>query len=57
MAKHDQHPDNVVKNKMQVFNNLNQSATRYVQTAIENASETGQDATQNLVNSIIRRKK
>ncbi|WP_186328668.1 hypothetical protein [Bacillus sp. X1(2014)] len=57
MAKHDQHPDNVFENKMQVFNNLNHAATRYVQTAIENASETGQDATQNLVNSIIRRKK
>lgn len=53
MTEKDQHPDNVVKNKMEKFNNLEQSALNYVQTAIESREDSSQDATQNLVNEVM----
>jgi hypothetical protein len=53
MTEKDQHPNNVVENKMQIFKNFEQSATNYVQTAIENGKETTPDATQNLVNDVM----
>ncbi|MBT2738548.1 hypothetical protein [Bacillus sp. ISL-7] len=41
------------ENKMKKFKNINQSALNYVQPAIENATESSRDATQNLVNNTI----
>lgn len=42
------------ENKMKIFKNINQSALNYVQPAIENTAPLSQDATQNLVNQIIK---
>nr|WP_263326391.1 hypothetical protein [Neobacillus sp. Marseille-Q6967] len=55
MTEKDQHPNNIVENKMGKFNNLEQSAINYVQTAIENREKSSQDATQNLVNEVMNR--
>ncbi|WP_160718791.1 hypothetical protein [Bacillus sp. USDA818B3_A] len=41
------------ENKMKIFKNINQSALNYVQSAIENPTESTDDATQNLVNHTI----
>ncbi|MEH7119492.1 hypothetical protein V7128_19055 [Neobacillus vireti] len=40
--------------KMKTFKNINQSALNYVQAAIENTSSYTQDATQNLVNQVMK---
>jgi hypothetical protein len=53
MTEKDQHPNNVVENKMEIFKNGEQSALNYVQTAIENGKKPTQDATQNLVNEVM----
>jgi D-alanyl-D-alanine carboxypeptidase len=45
------------ENKTKTFKNINQSATNYVQQAIENYTGSTQDATQNLVNDIMRKRK
>ena len=42
------------ENKMKTFKNINQSALNYVQPAIENTTASSQDATQNLVNQIMK---
>jgi hypothetical protein len=39
------------------YNNLNHSALNYVQSAIERTGDSSSDATQNLVNNIIKRQK
>jgi len=38
-----------------MFNNGVQSATNYVQHAIENSAESTEDATQNLVNNVMKK--
>lgn len=43
------------EDKSRIFKNVNQSATNYVQNAIENMTET-QDATQNLVNATMKKR-
>ncbi|MDF2652834.1 MAG: hypothetical protein K0Q73_8639 [Paenibacillus sp.] len=43
-------------NKTSIFKNGVQSATNYVQNAIENVSASTQDATQNLVNNVMKRR-
>lgn len=50
MTEKDQYPNNVVENKMKIFNNVEQSAVSYVQEAIENSDHSTPDATQKLVN-------
>lgn len=55
MSENIQYPNNVVGNKTKIFKNLNQSATNYVQNAIENVTESPTDATQNLVNNDMRK--
>jgi len=40
--------------KMKTFKNIHQSALNYVQAAIENTSSSTKDATQNLVNQVIK---
>ena len=42
------------ENKMKRFKNIHQSALNYVQPAIENTAPSSQDATQNLVNQIMK---
>ncbi|MDR4946972.1 hypothetical protein [Neobacillus cucumis] len=42
------------ENKMQTFKNMNQSALNYVQSAIENTAAETNDATQNLVNQVMK---
>jgi hypothetical protein len=55
MADYNQHPNNIVNDKTKIFKNLTQSGTNYVQNAIENVPVSSQDATQNLVNNVIKR--
>jgi flagellar motor switch protein FliG len=45
---------NDTENKMKTFKNINQSALNYVQSAIENTAAETDDATQNLVNQIMK---
>lgn len=53
MTERDQHPNNVVENKMKIFKNMEQSALNYVQNAIENGKDSTPDATQELVNNVM----
>lgn len=45
------------KDKAKVLKTFSQVATNYVQNAIENSSETTYDATQNLVNNIMKKRR
>jgi len=45
---------NDAEHKMKTFKNINQSALNYVQAAIENTASSTQDATQNLVNQVMK---
>ena len=45
------------EDKTKIFKNINQSATNYVQQAIENYTDSTQDATQNLVNNIMKKRR
>lgn len=45
------------EDKTKIFKNINQSATNYVQKAIEFTAESTQDATQNLVNNIMKKRR
>jgi hypothetical protein len=47
-------PDNVRENKSSLVKNGFQSALNYVQNAIERPAELTQDATQNLVNQVMK---
>lgn len=57
MTDNNQYPKNIVENNMQLFNNAEQSALNYVQKAIENGQQSPQDATQNLINEVLNRRK
>jgi hypothetical protein len=45
------------KDKAKVLKTFSQLATIYVQNAIENSTETTYDATQNLVNNIMKKRR
>lgn len=54
MSDHNQRLNNSEENKTAIFKNGVQSATNYVQTAIENSVESTRDATQNLVTNVMK---
>jgi hypothetical protein len=54
MSDNNQRLNSSVENKTKIFKNGVQSGTNYVQTAIENAVEPTRDATQNLVNNVMK---
>lgn len=56
MTDNGQYPYFGGENKMQVFQNGYQSALNYVQQAIENGGKETQDATQNLVNNVLKKR-
>ncbi len=56
MSDYDQQPKKVIEDKTKIFKNGAQSATNYVQNAIENVAVSTQDATQNLVNNIMKKR-
>lgn len=55
MTDNDQNINNAYEDKTKIFKNGVQSATYYVQNAIENVEETTQDSTQNLVNHVMKK--
>ncbi|XEC96212.1 hypothetical protein AB6A23_06600 [Paenibacillus tarimensis] len=55
MAGKKQIKPTVVENSTEVFKNGYQSALHYVQNAVENAVGTTEDATQNLVNNVMKK--
>lgn len=57
MDNNDHYPANIIRNKMKMFNNLEQSAQYYVQTAIEKEKNLTEDATQNLIKQDLNGKK
>ncbi|MDR6879898.1 hypothetical protein J2X61_001645 [Bacillus sp. 3255] len=57
MSAESNNKNNVVANKTSMFQNGVQSATNYVQNAIENVYQSTPDATQNLVNNVMKRRK
>jgi hypothetical protein len=51
--RHQNNKENVTKG----YSNINHSALNYVQPAIENSAGSSHDATQNLINNIIKKQK
>ena len=57
MTQNDRNQESRVENAANIPKKGLQSATNYVQNAVEHAAGTSQDATQNLVNNVMNQEK